>query len=192
VTSGRFPRHGRWSGVARWAGRMAGSAPARPRPDPDPHALQPAARVDPLSDPVAIIGHCIIGDQIRLPATWCDMAGCPTSFADPAALGEADNQARALAAGWAQDVSGRLMCPACQQPHHSPSVRLAPQPDAAAAGGHHAAAGAARPGSGASRSARSAAGRQPRAAGLGRHRREAQWPRLLAPLASDHNSWTSP
>jgi hypothetical protein len=142
-------------------------------------------RVDPLIDPVAITEHCVIGDQIRLPATWCDMAGCQAVFAAPAALGEGDNLARAVVAGWAQDSVGRVICPACQQRHHQASARLPPQPDPAPAGGHQAAAGA-RPGSGASQSARPAAGKPPHA-GLGRHRREAHWPHLLAALASGHN-----
>jgi hypothetical protein len=82
-----------------------------------------------------------------------------------------------------------VICPACQQRHHVASARLAPQPDPGTAGGHQAAAGAARPRGGASRSARPAAGRQPRAGapGLGRHRREADGPGLLAALASDQN-----
>jgi hypothetical protein len=172
--------------MARWAGRMAGVGLTRPWPDPGRHVPQPAVRVDPLTQPVAITEHCVIGDQIRLPATWCDMVGCRAVFADPAALGEADNRARALVASWALDAFGRVICPVCQR-HHPASVRLAPQPDPGTAGGHQVAAAATRPGSGASRSARSAAGRQPRVPGLGRHRRGAQWPGLLAALASDHN-----
>jgi hypothetical protein len=187
VTSGSFPRHGRQPAMARWAGRMAGAGLTRPRPDPGRHAPRPAVRADPLTHPVAITERCVIGDQIRLPATWCDMAGCQAVFADPAALGEADNRARALAAGWAHDAFGRVMCPACQQRYPPAPARLAPQPDPGTAGGHQAAASAARPGRGASRSARPAAGRQPGAAALGRHRRGAQWPGLLAALASSHH-----
>ena len=36
-------------------------------------------------------------------------------YADPAALGEADTRARAIAAGWRIDGLGRLACPTCQQ-----------------------------------------------------------------------------
>src|SRR5215471_21284222 len=92
------PRHARRQGAAGWAGVMA-----RPRPPARPadrQALRAPAHRDPLVHPVAITEHCVIGDQIRVPAAWCDMAGCGSRFADLAALGEADNRARALAAGW--------------------------------------------------------------------------------------------
>ena len=69
---------------------------------------------DSLTHPVAITGQSVIGDQIRVPTAGCAMAGCEVAFADPAALGEADNRARAVAAGWARDDLGRLVCPACQ------------------------------------------------------------------------------
>jgi hypothetical protein len=85
------------------------------RPPAQAGAPRPAASHDPLVDPVPITGHCVIGDQIRLPAAWCDIAGCVAGFADPAALGEADNRARALAAGWRADALGRFVCPACRQ-----------------------------------------------------------------------------
>src|SRR5207302_1089212 len=61
-----------------------------------------------------------IGDQLRVPTAGCAMAGCEVAFADPAALGEADNRARAVAAGWARDDLGRLVCPACQHDHPVP------------------------------------------------------------------------
>jgi hypothetical protein len=64
---------------------------------------------------VAITGQSVIGDQIRVPIAGCAMAGCEAAFADPAALGEADNRARAVAAGWAKDDLGRLVCPGCQR-----------------------------------------------------------------------------
>ena len=121
MTSGSFPRHARQPGVARWAGRRAEPAPVRVLADGDREASQPAVRFDPLIHPVAITGHCVIGDQIRVPAAWCAMAGCEAAFADPAALGEADNRARAVAAGWAKDALGRLVCPACQRDHPVPA-----------------------------------------------------------------------
>jgi hypothetical protein len=96
---------------------MAGSKRVRPRPGRGRQAAQPR-RFDPLVHPVAITEHCVIGDQIRLPAAWCDMPGCGAAFADPAALGETDNRARAARAGWARDRFGRLICPACQQRDH--------------------------------------------------------------------------
>ena len=46
---------------------------------------------------------------------WCEMGSCITWYADPAALGEADTRARAIAAGWRIDGLGRLACPTCQQ-----------------------------------------------------------------------------
>ena len=46
---------------------------------------------------------------------WCEMGSCITWYTDPAALGEADTRARAIAAGWRIDGLGRLACPACQQ-----------------------------------------------------------------------------
>jgi hypothetical protein len=46
---------------------------------------------------------------------WCEMGSCISWHADPAALGEADTRARAIAAGWRIDGLGRLACPRCQQ-----------------------------------------------------------------------------
>ena len=106
-------RHAVPQGVGRWAGRMV--ALGLVRPAADAHPPRPPRRHDPLLHPVAVTEHCVIGDQIRVPAAWCDMAGCAVRFADPAALGEADNRARALVAGWCADPVGRLVCPACQQ-----------------------------------------------------------------------------
>ena len=85
VSSGSYPRHARRSGVARWAGQMAGFGPIRRRPGRGRQA-SPPGRFDPLVHPVAITEPCVIGDQIRLPAAWCDMPGCGAAFADPAAL----------------------------------------------------------------------------------------------------------
>ena len=89
--------------MARWAGQRAEPAPpGRVLADGDREASRPAVRFDPLIHPVAITGRCVIGDQIRVPAAWCAVAGCQAAFADPAALGEADNRARAVASGWAK------------------------------------------------------------------------------------------
>jgi hypothetical protein len=187
VNSQAFPKHARRLGAGRWAGRMAGLGSVGPRAGRE--ARPPRADFDPLVHPVAITEHCVIGDQIRVPAAWCDMAGCGVRFADPAALGEADNRARAAAAGWGEDAFGRLLCPACQQRHHLAPVRvLAREPDAATA--HPAAGAATRPPGGVSQPGRPLAGR-PAAAGRGRHR-ATQWPRLLLTVLSDHNGWTTP
>jgi hypothetical protein len=60
-------------------------------------------------------GQALIGDQLRVPIMWCDMSSCIAWYSDPAALGEADNRARAIGAGWRIDALGRLACPRCQQ-----------------------------------------------------------------------------
>ena len=59
--------------------------------------------------------RAVIGDQLRMPIMWCEMGSCVSRHADPAALGEADTRARAIAAGWRIDALGRLACPQCQQ-----------------------------------------------------------------------------
>jgi hypothetical protein len=97
VSSRVVPRHAQPPAAGRWAGRIAGYGSALRSLTQHMVRGQPA-RCDPLLEPVAITEHCVIGDQIRVPAAWCDM-GCGRQFADPAALGEADNRARALAAG---------------------------------------------------------------------------------------------
>src|SRR5262249_55138022 len=127
------PRHARRPATGGWAGRMA--TPRSPGLPADRQALQLPARRDPLVHPVAITEHCVIGDQIRVPAAWCDMADCRSRFADPAALGETDNRARALAAGWGQDACGQLVCPACQHRHRGPAEPgvIAREPEAAGA-----------------------------------------------------------
>jgi hypothetical protein len=198
VISGRFPRHARRSGAAHWAGsadeharlRMLAdgergfSAPAV-RFDPRGH---PAMRFDPLVHPVAITGQCVIGDQLRVPAVWCAMVKCDVAFADPAALGEADNRARALAAGWAEDALARMVCPSCQVTYPVPVWWvLARRPGG---GGDHAPArdaswavgGASQPGWPAVQPMRSAPGGRPPAAGQNRQHRT-QWPRMLSALA---------
>jgi hypothetical protein len=187
VTSGSFPRHARRSGVARGAGRMADSAPVRALADGDRQAPQPVVRFDPLIHPVVITGHCVIGDQIRVPAAWCAMAGCAAAFADPAALGEADNRARAVAAGWARDALGRLVCPACQRDQPVPAWWvLSPEPGTA---GDLAPSGStARSASGTNQPVQAAAGRPPVVAQGGHHR--AQRPRLLSALVSSRDGWT--
>jgi hypothetical protein len=191
VGSGSFPGHARRWGVARRAGRIAGFGPLRLRPDGDREGLRPVVRFDPLIHPVAITEHCIIGDQIRVPAAWCDMAGCGAGLADPAALGEADNRARAVAAGWAEDAWPGSLCPACQQcTRAAPAGRaFARKPDTT--GDHQAPGGTGRPAGGAGQSIPSAAFRRPPAAGLGRHHQETPWPRLLGALASGRNGWTA-
>ena len=81
---------------------------------------EPAARTDPAvpSEPAApseASVRPIIGDHLRMPTMWCEMGSCVSQHADPAALGEGDARARAIADGWRIDAFGRLACPRCQQ-----------------------------------------------------------------------------
>lgn len=69
----------------------------------------------PASAGAASTERAVIGDQVRRPIMWCEMASCISYHADPAALGEADARARAIRAGWRIDGLGRLACPRCQQ-----------------------------------------------------------------------------
>jgi hypothetical protein len=64
---------------------------------------------------VPITARAVIGDELRMPIMWCEMGLCISRHADPAALGEADIRARAIAAGWRVDALGRMACPRCQQ-----------------------------------------------------------------------------
>lgn len=179
------PRHARRPGAGGWAGRMASLR--SPGPPADRQPPRSSARRDPLVHPVAITEHCVIGDQIRVPAAWCDMAGCLARFADLAALGETDNRARALVAGWGEDSVGRLVCPACQQRHRQPAARemTGPEPEAAPAGGPAGPPGAV------SQSVRSLLARWHRAVSRGRHC-GTRWPHVLLALASGSNGWTAP
>ena len=62
-----------------------------------------------------VTARAAIGDELRRPIMWCEMASCISYHADPSALGEADARARAIRAGWRIDAVGRLACPQCQQ-----------------------------------------------------------------------------
>ena len=182
------PRHARQPAAGGWAGRMAKLR--SPGPPADKQVFQVPARRDPLVHPVAITEHCVIGDQIRVPAAWCDMTGCRSRFADPAALGEADNRARALAAGWGQDACGRLVCPACQRRLRRPAVRemIAGEPETA--GVRTPACGPAMAQGPVRQSARSLLAGWHRAVARGRH--WTRWPQLLLALATGSNGWAVP
>jgi hypothetical protein len=94
------------------AGPAAPAAPARTATLALPAGpASPAAPASPAGAPA----RAVIGDQLRMPIMWCEMGSCISWHADPAALGEADARARALAAGWRIDAVGRLACPRCQQ-----------------------------------------------------------------------------
>ena len=165
--------------MARGAGRAAEFYPVRPQPGGD--RLAPSrARFDPLIHPVEITGHCVIGDEIRIPVAWCDVAGCEAAFADPAALGEADNRARAVFAGWGKDALGRLVCPACRQHHQAAPVWWVFSRE---------------PGAGPRLTAASPpppVSQLPPAPGHGRHQRGMQRPRLFGALASGRNGQAAP
>ena len=165
--------------------------PRSPGRSADRQAIRLPPHRDPLVHPVAITEHCVIGDQIRVPAAWCDMAGCGSRFANPAALGEADNRARALAAGWGVDACGRLVCPACQQCHRRPAERglTAREPETAAV--RRPAGSPAGPPGGVRQALRSLLIGWPHAVARGRHG-AARWLQLLLALATGSNGWTAP
>jgi hypothetical protein len=158
VRAKTLPRHARASAEWRWV--SLGTELGLLRPSAGARAPRPTAGHDPLVDPVPITEHCVIGDQIRMPAAWCDIPGCMAGFADLAALGEADNRARALAAGWRADALGRLVCPACRQ---ATSV-TGPRGQPASGPGPVAAPGRSLPGPGPARAGAHRSGRRPEGA----------------------------
>ena len=92
-------------------------AASNPQPVHDPRAARherPAGRVNGRT-PAAPPMRPVIGDELRMPIMWCEMGSCISWHADPSALGEADNRARAIQAGWRIDALGRMTCPQCQQ-----------------------------------------------------------------------------
>lgn len=101
------------TGGAGWPAPVspAGVADASARVDPASDAGLPA-QVRPAADASV---RAVIGDEIRMPIMWCEMGSCISWYTHPAALGEADTRARAIAAGWRIDALGRLACPGCQQ-----------------------------------------------------------------------------
>ena len=188
MTAKVIPRHARTS------------ARQRPVPRPDPGRLpRPAAPgtaprqladEQALAGPVAITERAVLGDALRRPAVWCEMPGCIWRYDHPAALGEADIRARALAAGWCHDAVGRLVCPSCQQrnPHLWVAHRLARQ--------HRAPTVGRRPDTGHTRAGRlrgawTAVSARARALAGGQDRRP-RWPRLVAALAGTGNGWNTP
>ena len=66
-----------------------------------------------MRESAEIIEPAPIGDALRIPIAWCEMESCISHYSHPAALGEADIRARAIAAGWRVDALGRLACPQC-------------------------------------------------------------------------------
>lgn len=114
------------------AGPIRGDAPPwRSRDDepsgrPGPRAELEYPRLrhgDPLTGMAAPTERAVIGDLLRVPIAWCQSGTCIAWHSDPAALGEADVRARAIASGWCLDAFGQLICPACQQRYHVWSAR---------------------------------------------------------------------
>ena len=140
--------------------------------------------------PVAITEWAVLGDAIRRPAVWCEMPGCISRHDHPAALGQADIRARALAAGWYQDAVDRLVCPSCQQ--RNPDLWLTYR----LARSHRAPAGNPRHDSGHTRAGRprgvwTAVSARARAF-VGGPDRWPRWPHRLAALVSAGNGWNTP
>jgi hypothetical protein len=192
VTTKTIPRHART--LARQSGVPSPNADRLPNPAAPGTALpQPAdgrVRTDPLAGPVAITEWAVLGDTIRRPAVWCEMPGCISRHDHPAALGQADIRARALAAGWCHDAVGRLVCSSCQQ--RNPDLwithRLARQ--------HRAPTGSRRHDSGQTRAGRprgiwTAVSARARAF-VGGPDRWPRWPHLLAALVCTGNGWSTP
>ena len=84
-----------------------------------PHSWPPGTQVPHRSEGPAParaqLARAVIGNELRLPAVWCELGTCIERFSQPDALGMGDIRARAEAAGWRQDAFGRLACPRCQQ-----------------------------------------------------------------------------
>ena len=191
MTAKAIPRHARAVEQQRWvpgprAGRLAGAqAPGISQPG----LAGGRVGADPLAGPVAITQRAVVGDRIRRPAAWCEMAACISRYEDPAALGEADIRARALAAGWRHDAVGRLVCPYCQQrnPGLWPACPVVPHEHTAAREpGRH---------TGHARAGRISAVWSALSAwcqGLWGSQDRARWPHLLAALAVGHNGWNTP
>jgi hypothetical protein len=183
-------KHARSPGVHGWVARLpAGGFAGMHQHRGSPLKVPPGrVRADPFAGPVALTERAVIGDQLRRPVVWCEIASCVSRYEDRAAFGEADIRARAIGAGWRHDGVGRLACPDCQQRSPdvwatSPVVPRKPAPQRGKTAGH------ARP----SRllAAWSAVKAWYRDFQRGRDRRT--WsPDLLAALANGANGWNAP
>ena len=192
MTAKTIPRHARTFERQRWVPRpREGRLPGLQTPGiPKPGLPDGRVRADPLAEPVAITERAVLGDRIRRPTAWCEMAACISRYEDPAALGEADIRARALGAGWRHDAVGGLVCPYCQQ--HSPGLWVtypvvqqdhAPARVSRQQTGHARAGGISAVWTALSAWYRNLAGDQDR---------RPRWPHLLAALASGDNGWNTP
>jgi hypothetical protein len=102
-------------GSTRPEGPATAAAPPRPATAAAPPRPATAAGPGRPAGPAGATVRAVIGDQLRIPITWCEMGCCISWRCDPAALGEGDARARALGADWRIDAFGRLACPRCQQ-----------------------------------------------------------------------------
>jgi hypothetical protein len=192
MTAKAIPRHARTFERQRWVPRPRERRLHRMRAPGIAQPGLPDGRMpaDPLSGPVAITQRAVLGDRIRRPTAWCEMAACISRYEDPAALGEADIRARAVAAGWRHDGVGRLICPYCQRRRpglratypvagqdNMPARRPGQQTGPVRAGGISA-----------MWSTLSAWHRQV----LGGQDPRPRWPRLLAALVCGRNCWNTP
>jgi hypothetical protein len=100
------------NGSARPRDNGRAELPRRGYPRPEDLAAVPATT--PVASAQTTM-RAVIGDELRLPIVWCEMASCISWFAHPAALGEADLRARAIDARWRLDAVGMLACPQCVQ-----------------------------------------------------------------------------
>lgn len=108
-----FPARAAIPGQRRAFGQAADEPSASaPAPAGGAHAISYPA---PAEAAAPVTARAAIGDELRRPIMWCEMASCINYHADPSALGEADARARAVRAGWRIDAVGRLACPQCQQ-----------------------------------------------------------------------------
>ena len=99
-----------------WIKAPVGKHAATKRADAPAKVTEPAApEITEPAEIKEITERAVIGDELRRPITWCEMDSCISWHADPAALGEVDNRARAIHAGWRVDALGRMACPRCLQ-----------------------------------------------------------------------------
>ena len=83
-----------------------------------PHSWPPGSKVPSWPGRTVVPqqrASAVIGNELRLPAVWCELGTCIERFSHQDALGMRDIRNRAADAGWRQDALGRLACPRCQQ-----------------------------------------------------------------------------
>ena len=111
--STRTDRRGRVQPASEAGPRAMASAAAPPNTYASRRGAGARAKVSARAEIFPV--RALIGDELRMPTTWCEIGSCISWHADREALGEADNRARAIRAGWRIDALGRMACPRCQQ-----------------------------------------------------------------------------